>query len=286
MSKRSLKAVLLSLALTPVGVIAQPTTWDDAAFIDDEWSMAITLEDPKQRYFYFPPRTDFGVPAAGYALVVVLPGGPGGASQRPYYKDVYLNAMPVDFMMAQLLSVKWSPEQRIVWPTKKITDVQVEFTTPEFITAVIDDVRGRVRIDPQRIILMGASSSGGAVMTAALTNTDVSGALLTASVFREHQLPPMRGAADKRFFLVQGVSDDITPFHYAQTAAQTLSRHGADVRLYAMPGGHHPGWPNNYRGVYGYAFHWLQGDHNSNIERRHPPQSSQDSKFQRRFRRH
>nr|MBV6629149.1 hypothetical protein [Oceanococcus sp. HetDA_MAG_MS8] len=65
MSKRSLKAVLLCLALTSLDVIAQPATWDDAAFIDDEWSMAVTLENPKQRYFYFPPRTDFGVPAAG-----------------------------------------------------------------------------------------------------------------------------------------------------------------------------------------------------------------------------
>lgn len=240
-------------------------------FTDDQWSVAVTLADPKQRYFYFPPRSDVGVPEAGRALVVVLPGGGGGVSLRRQYGGVYLNAMPVDFVMAQLVSVQWQPEQQIVWPTERIRDVEIGFTTSDFIDAVIDDVRQRVRVDPQRIYLMGVSSSGGAVYTAAVTNPDVSGAVVIASVFRANHLPDLAGAAGKRFFLYYGKDDAIVPFGESEAAASALSDHGASVVLYTAPGGHQPSWPNNQFGVLGHAFHWLQGAPNALLQRSFEP---------------
>lgn len=258
---------------------------DDPDFVDDKWSVAVTLDHPNQRYFFFPPRSDFGSENSGHALVVVLPGGNGGASQRPYYGGIYLNSMPVDFVMAQLVSFKWESKQRIVWPTSRISDVAVDFTTSEFIAAVIDDVRGRVRVDPKRIFLMGASSSGGAVYTAALSNADVAGSVVTASVFREHQLPPMSGAMGKRFFLLQSPTDEITPFSYAQVAAEALSAHGATVLLYEYPGGHSPPWPNGFSGIYGHAFHWLQTTPNKALQRTFDPPPASLPQSVRRFKR-
>lgn len=280
---RCLFAVLACFAAAVAN--AAPIAEADPDFVDDRWSLAVTLDHPKQRYFYFPPRTDFGLQKSGYALVVVLPGGRGDASSRPIYGALYLESMPVDFVMAQLVSVRWEPEQRIVWPTSRIKDVEPEFTSSEFIAAVIEDVRARVQVDPDRTYLMGASSSGGAVYTAALSNADVSGAVVTASVFREQHLPPLSGAAGKRFFLLQSPSDEITPFHYAQAAAEALSTNGGTVLLYALPGGHHPVWPTNLKGVYGYAFHWLQTQPNREIQQSLEPSPLAFPQSVRRFKR-
>lgn len=233
---------------------------DSRKFVDDRWSVAVTLSSPKQRYFYFRPRKEGEVGEMGYGLIVVLPGGRGDASQRPYYGNVYLNSVPYGFVMAQLVAVKWTPEQKVIWPSKYIPAEGMQFTTSEFVDAVITDVERRVEIDPRHVYLMGASSSGQSVYGSAVSNPRISGALVVASVFTKQLLPSLQGAKGKRFFLYQSPDDDVTRFHFAEAAATALRGHGAEVLLYSYPGGHNPTWPNNSLGVYGYAFHWLQGE--------------------------
>ena len=64
------------------------------------------------------------------------------------------------------------------------------------------------------------------------------GYYILASVFKPESLPPLDGARGKRFYLHQGKADRVTAFQWAQTARQTLEKHGATVHLESFAGGH------------------------------------------------
>src|SRR5262249_32788737 len=116
--------------------------------------------DTNKRYFLIGPKKDGRPPAQGYGLAVILPGGDGSADFNPLVRRVFKNALPEGYVAAQPVAVKWTPDQRIVWPTKTNPVAGMKFGTEEFIEAVIEDVAKRNKIDRTRVFTLAWSSSG------------------------------------------------------------------------------------------------------------------------------
>ena len=76
-------------------------------------------DDPNKRYFLIGPKKNVKPPASGYRLLIVMPGGDGSAEFNPFVKRIFGQALGPKYLVAQLVAVKWTPDQRIVWPTRK-----------------------------------------------------------------------------------------------------------------------------------------------------------------------
>ncbi|MBP3961042.1 hypothetical protein J8F10_37960 [Gemmata sp. G18] len=199
-------------------------------------------KDEKKRYFLIGPPKDAKAPKNGYGLVVILPGGPGSADFHPFVKRIYKNAVPEGYLAAQPVAVKWTDKQEIVWPTEgNKKDVEgAKFTTEEFVAAVIEDVAARHKIDPQKVLTLSWSSSGPAAYSVALTNSKVTGSLVAMSVFKPDQLPDLKAAKGKPFYLYHSPDDRVCPYRMAEQAEKDLTKAGAKVKLVDYEGGH--GW--------------------------------------------
>jgi predicted esterase len=212
--------------------------------------------DENKRYFLIGPRAGAKRPAGGYRLVLVLPGGDGGADFRPFIQRVLKNALPEDAVIAQLVAPKWSDAQdRVVWPTKGLKDANMKFSTEEFVGAVIEDVKPRVGIDGKRIDALGWSSGGPPVYAAALgEHSSVRGAFVAMSVFKPELLPPLGGAAGHRFYILHSPTDRI-PMTFPKDAKEKLSTAGGTATLATYEGGH--GWHGDVFGTIRAGFEWL-----------------------------
>src|SRR5262249_26314532 len=147
--------VILLLVMPQVELFAQP---DDVA---DVLSQDLRAgKDENKRYFLIGPRKDAKPSAAGFGLIVILPGGPGSADFHPFVKRIFKYAVPDGYLVAQPVAVKWSDDQEIVWPTEKNRVKDMKFSTEEFVDAVIDDAAAKQKIDAQRIFTLTWSSSG------------------------------------------------------------------------------------------------------------------------------
>src|SRR5262249_34223976 len=147
--------------------------------------------DERKRYFLIGPKKGAKAPAAGYGLIVVMPGGPGTADFHPFVKRVFKYAVPDGYLVAQPVAVMWTGSQEVVWPTAKLKAAQMRFTTEEFVAAVIRDVRDRQKVDAGRVFTLSWSSSGPAAYAIALSSKDVTGSLVAMSVYRPDWLPPL-----------------------------------------------------------------------------------------------
>ena len=76
-------------------------------------------KDERKRYFLIEADKGGKAPDKGYGLLVVLPGGNGGADFHPFIKRIYKHAVPPGYLLAQPVAVKWTDGQKIVWPTDK-----------------------------------------------------------------------------------------------------------------------------------------------------------------------
>src|SRR5262245_43641283 len=74
--------------------------------------------DADQRYCLVGPKKGAEAPKRGYGVVVVLPGGGGGADFHPFVKRIYQQAVPAGLLVAQPVAVKWTDDQEVVWPTE------------------------------------------------------------------------------------------------------------------------------------------------------------------------
>ena len=192
----------------------------------------------------------------GKALLVVLPGGDGSADFFPFVKRIQTNALPDDFVIAQPIAKKWSEDQVIVWPTKNSSSAPAGYTTEQLISAVIEDVARRVKIDRRRIFLLAWSSGGPAAQATLLQNdSPVAGGMIAMSVFKPKQLPSLRLAKNKRFFLLHSPDDRVCPYWMAKQAEQQLAAAGAETKLVDYEGGH--GWRGNVYGNIRAGIDWL-----------------------------
>jgi predicted esterase len=212
--------------------------------------------DENKRFFLIGPRPGAKKPEAGYRLVLVLPGGDGSADFRPFIQRVLKNALPDDVVIAQLVAPKWTDAQdRIVWPTKGLKDDKMKFATEDFVTAVLDDVKGRVTIDPKRIDALGWSSGGPPVYAISLNQpSPLRGAFVAMSVFKPESLPPVAGASGHRYYILHS-PDDFIPMTFPKDAEEKLRQAGAKTKLVTYPGGH--GWRGDVFGTIRAGFEWL-----------------------------
>src|SRR5262245_53088663 len=153
-----------------VTVLVLPFTFaraDDADDVADVPSQDLRAGgDAQKRYFLIGPAKDAKAPAAGYGLVVILPGGDGSANFHPFVKRIFKNSLPEGYIAAQPVSVKWTAAQKIVWPTNALEADGQKFTTEEFIAAVVEDVGRKHALDRKKVFALGWSSSGPAAYTA------------------------------------------------------------------------------------------------------------------------
>lgn len=223
----------------------------------------------KQRYFLLGPLANEPAPAAGFGLVVVLPGGDGGAEFLPFVKRLYKFAMPKGYLVAEPVAVKWTPQQAIVWPTAKNRVADQAFTTEDFVDAVFSEVGRAHKLDPKRMLVLGWSSGGPAAYAVALrAKTPVVGAYIAMSVFKPSQLPSVAAAKGRSFVIDHSQEDKVCPFRMAEQARDALSRAGARVQLVTYRGGH--GWRGDVFGRVGIGMRYLQGGEWAAPEKQQP----------------
>ena len=185
------------------------------------------------------------VPASGYKLLVLLPGGDGSEEFRWFVQRIKKYALPADVLIAQLVAPNWSDWQtkNLVWPTRVTPFYGMKFPTEQFIDNVIADVSKKTHIDPANICTLAWSSSGPAVYThSATTKTSIRGAFIAMSVFRSGELPDPATLKNRRFFIYHSPQDFI-PITQAKEAVDYLTTHGAHVKMKEYEGGH--GWAGN-----------------------------------------
>lgn len=227
--------VVVTWALLPDRLHAQA---DDVADVLSEDRHA--AGDEKKRYFLIGPRQEGEPPPAGYGLVVVMPGGAGNAEFHAFVKRIFKNALPEGYLVAQPVAVKWTESQQVVWPTTKLPADKMQFTTEDFVSAVIGDVETKHKLDPRRVFTLSWSSSGTAAYAISLTNKKVAGSLIAMSVYRPDWLPPLESAKGRGYFLYHSPDDRVCPFGMAEQAVKDLEKVKANVKLATYTGGH--GW--------------------------------------------
>ncbi|MFG0328372.1 MAG: hypothetical protein ACF8PN_00600 [Phycisphaerales bacterium] len=215
--------------------------------------------EARMRYFLMNSRAeDAAAPAAGYKLLLVLPGGGGGADFRPFVERIAANALPSDeYLLAQLVAPVWSEEQsrNLVWPTAANLPQEAEFTTESFIDTVIDDIRGDYPLDENHIFTLSWSSSGPAGYSASLReDTPITGSFVAMSVFKPDQLPPLDRADGQHYYILHSPQDFIG-MRFPEAARDDLAAHGATTTLMTYEGGH--GWKGDVYGMIRRGVEWL-----------------------------
>lgn len=216
-------------------------------------------KDEHKRYFLVEPPKGAKAPKNGYGLIVVLPGGDGSADFHPFVKRIYKNAVPEGYVLAQPVAVKWTDKQEIVWPTDKNRVEGMKFTTEEFINAVIDDVAGKYKLDPERTFTLTWSSSGPAAYAASLTSGKITGSFIAMSVFDPDLLPALEKAKGRAYYLYHSPDDRVCPHRMAEQAEKDLKKSGATVKLTTYDGGH--GWRGNLYADIKDGVQWLEKNH-------------------------
>jgi predicted esterase len=197
-------------------------------------------KEEQMRYFLIGPRAELKAPEKGFGLLIVLPGGDGSADFHPFVKRIAKYALPETYLVAQPVAVKWSPQQQITWPTEKVRVPGMKFSTEKFVSAVVKDVAGKHKLDPERIFTLSWSSGGPAAYACSLSEKKIKGSLIAMSVFKPKDLPALSNANGRSFYLYHSPQDRICPFWMAEQAVKVLEKNGAKVKLTTYEGGH--GW--------------------------------------------
>jgi predicted esterase len=256
---RFLVVAALSVSLLTGGRLAAQ---DDVADIASQ-DLRVGKDEHK-RYYLIEPAKSVKAPTKGYGLLVVLPGGDGSADFHPFIKRISKNAVPEGYVLAQPVAVKWTEKQEIVWPTAKNPVEGMKFSTEEFVDAVIEDVSGKYKLDPERVFTLTWSSSGPAAYAASLTSKKITGSFIAMSVFKPDLLPPLEKAQGHAYFLYHSPDDRVCPFRMAEQAARELEKGGATVKLAKYEGGH--GWRGNLYDDIREGVEWLEKNHATRVK--------------------
>jgi predicted esterase len=195
----------------------------------------------QQRYFLIGAQDGAKAPEKGFGLLLILPGGDGSAEFNPFAKRIWKNMLPEGYLAAQLVAVESKNENQIVWPTMKDNEPKQKFKTEEFIVNVVKEVKAKQKIDETKVFALGWSSGGPPIYASILAkDSPLKGAFIAMSVFFPANLPPLGGAKDKPFYLLQSQQDQVTKYFFATNAKTQLTKAGAKVELQDYEGGH--GW--------------------------------------------
>lgn len=209
----------------------------------------------KQRYFLIGDSASKSTKKLG--LVLVLPGGDGSASFHPFVRNMWKHALGEKFLVVQLVSVKWTEDQEIIWPLKNSNVKKAEFTTEEFATAVLADLKKRkIAFDHTKVFTLSWSSGGPAAYKMALDLPEIRGSFVAMSVFKEKDLAPLSRAKGHAFYIFHSKQDDRCPWSLAEAAAVKLKEQGAKTTLVPYEGDH--GWPKTVYPDLKSGFEWLE----------------------------
>jgi predicted esterase len=210
---------------------------------------------PNQQYFLI-GAGDGAAKGKPRGLLIVMPGGDGSAEFHGFVASIR-EALPDDYLVAQLVAVRSTEPDQKVWPTEKMKDRKQTFSTQAFITNVVNEVKAKHKVDEARVFALGWSSSGNATYASLLTpDSPVKGAMIAMSVFHPQVLPPLTGAKGKPFVIMHSGEDKMIPIRIAETAEKRLKEAGAQVQMVRMSGGH--GWQDDPLGRIRSAVEWLQ----------------------------
>lgn len=213
--------------------------------------------DPQQRYVLIQTDPPVQPPAEGYGLVLVIPGGDGSTSSLGFAKRVFKASLSDRYVVAYLVAPRWSPDQKLVWPTEQLTTPGQRFSTEAFATAVVRDVSGMVRVDRGRVLTFAWSTGGPAAYALSVArDTPVRGSLIAMSVFTPSLLPSLERARGQAYYLYHSPDDKVSRFEFATTARELLSNQGAAVELATYDGGH--GWQGPHFVRLSAGFRWLE----------------------------
>ena len=228
-----------SLALAKKKPAAQAEAADDVADIPSKKLKA--GDDAKKAYFLIGPKEKAEAPSDGFHLLVVLPGGDGGADFHPFVKRIFKYALADRFLVAQPIAMKWSKDQQITWPTNDNPVDGMKFSTEEFVKAVIDDVADKHKINREKVFSLSWSSGGPVGYALGLEEKpSVTGSFVAMSVFNPEFLPPLAAAKGRPFYIYHCQQDQVCPYRMAEEAKKSLGENRAEVELANCPGGH--GW--------------------------------------------
>ncbi len=200
--------------------------------------------DALKRYFLAGPAKGAKVPADGFRLLVVLPGGTGTADFHPFVRNIRKQVLTNDYLVAQPIAISWTQDQTTIWPRKMAPVKEMKFTTEEFVDAVIADVAKRHKLDRRFVFTLSWSSGGPAAYAIALRpKTAITGSYVAMAVFHPKTLPPLGAAKGHAFFIDHSPEDEICKFALAEQARDSLKAAGAKVEFVTYPGGH--GWHDN-----------------------------------------
>lgn len=213
--------------------------------------------DANKRYFLIGAESDAAEAKVPRPLLIVLPGGDGSAEFHPFVKRIWRNALPAEYLVAQLVAPKWDAGQQIVWPTQKSPVKGQKFTTEQFVADVIAEIRSKYSVDDDRVFTLSWSSSGPAAYAVSLAgNTRVRGSFIAMSVYKPSFLPPLDRAKGHAYFLLHSPQDQMCPYAMAKAASLALANKGAVTKLVDYPGGH--GWRGDVFGNLRQGVEWLE----------------------------
>jgi predicted esterase len=218
-------------------------------------------EHERMRYFLIGADEHAEAPKAGFKLLLVLPGGDGGADFNPFVRRIWKGALDETYLVAQLVAPQWSEDQgeTLVWPTEKNPWPDAGFTTEEFIDGVIADVEERHELDLDHVFTLSWSSGGPAAYAYSLSDDSrCTGSFIAMSVFKPDQLPSLKAARREAYYLLHS-PEDFIPIEMAREAEQALEKKGAEVKLVEYAGGH--GWHGNVYGMISDGVDWLERNH-------------------------
>jgi predicted esterase len=199
--------------------------------------------DFQKRYFVIRHRLAPAGTPKEYGLLLILPGGAGGADFLPFCANViFALGVPRDFIAAELVAPAWGKpsDSTVVWPGKAFPDARARFTSEDFVDSVIRDVGGRYKIHDGWVFTLGWSSSGHVLYSSSFENPKIRGSFIAMSRFQPLWFPHPQNAKGKRYYLWHSPDDAVCPYAESEFAALFLGKLGASTLHRSYRGGH--GW--------------------------------------------
>lgn len=251
--------LLATFALAPLSSTAPLLSPSAARDAQEAKPRDVTVGgDPKKRYLLHAPGAKVKPPKDGWKLLVVMPGGAGSADFAPFVGNIREHALGDEWLCVQLVAPVWSEEQAkvLVWPTEKNSWPKMAFSCEELFDAALADVEKEHALDPKHLFTLGWSSSGTLTYTLALREKSrVTGSFVAMSVYKPDDLPSMKNAKGRAFYLLHSPEDWISIEH-AKKALADLEKHGAKVEFREYFGNH--GWNGDVFGTLRAGFEFLE----------------------------
>jgi predicted esterase len=214
--------------------------------------------DERKRYLLHGGGKDEKAAASGWKVLVVMPGGDGSVEFAPFVGRLRENALGKDWIVVQIVAPVWEKEQaeKMVWPTKLSPWPKIDFTCEELFAEVMADVAKGRKLDPKYLFTLAWSSSGTLAYTLGLQEkTPVTGTFVAMSVFQPENLPTLKEARGRSFYILHS-PEDFIPIKMAEDARDQLTKKGASVEYATYEGGH--GWHGDVYGTIRTGIGWLE----------------------------